>query len=62
MALAEVVVNAILQEVWKRNGRENSEMMTTDNPFEEPVEKLGGKWGVKRNGPLERKNMLTPEG
>lgn len=46
---------------WKRNGRENSEMMSTDNPFEEPVEKLGGKWRVKRNGPLERENMLTPE-
>ena len=34
MALA-VVVNAALGEVWKRNGGENSETMSTDSSLEE---------------------------
>lgn len=37
MALAVVVVHAALGEVWKRNGGENSETMSTDSSLEELV-------------------------
>ena len=31
VALAVVLVNVILKEVWKRNGEDNSEVMSTGN-------------------------------